>query len=117
MSDRNFTSVEKPPFAVPAMAEIAAVPWNGLTAISTFAGCGGSSLGYRMAGFRILWANEFIDAARDVYELNARPGTVIDGRDIRNVTADEILAATGLRRRRARSSRRLAAVRVVLDRR
>ncbi len=46
------------------MAEIAAVPWNGFSVVSTFAGCGGSCLGYRMAGFRVLWASEFIPAAQ-----------------------------------------------------
>ena len=89
--------VEKPAYAIPSMSEIAELEPNGFKVVSTFAGCGGSSLGYRMAGFRVLWANEFVDAARDVYALNARPGTIIDGRDIRNVTPEEILAATGLK--------------------
>ena len=31
------------------MEEIAAIPANGFKAVSTFSGCGGSSLGYRMA--------------------------------------------------------------------
>src|SRR6516164_2000282 len=74
-----------------------AVPWNGFKVCSTFAGCGGSSLGYRMAGFRVLWANEFVDAAREVYECNARPGTIVDGRDVRDVKPEEVLAAIGLR--------------------
>src|SRR3990167_4036517 len=54
---------EKPPYRVPSMPEINALPWNGFKVASTFAGCGGSSLGYRMAGFRIVWANEFVPAA------------------------------------------------------
>lgn len=78
------------------MAEVAALPWNGFNVVSTFAGGGGSSTGYRMAGFRVLWASEFIDAARETYLANARPGTIVDGRDIREVSAAEILAATGL---------------------
>lgn len=88
--------LQKPPYRVPSMAEIAKIKPNGLKVISTFAGCGGSSLGYRMAGFKVLWASEFIDAAREVYELNAARGTVVDGRDIRAVTPAEVLAATGL---------------------
>jgi len=64
------------------MAEIAAVPWNGFTAISTFSGCGGSCLGYRMVGFRVAWANEFIPAASDTYRANL-PETILDTRDIR----------------------------------
>ncbi|MCZ7637642.1 MAG: hypothetical protein M5U12_17375 [Verrucomicrobia bacterium] len=43
---------EKPPYRVPSMAEIAAVPDNGLRVVSTFSGCGGSCLGYRTAGYR-----------------------------------------------------------------
>lgn len=90
------TRIAKPPYQVPTMAEIAAMPWNGFNVVSTFAGCGGSSTGYRMAGFRVLWANEFIDAARETYRANARAGTIVDGRDVRTVSGADILAATGL---------------------
>lgn len=86
----------KPPYRVPLMSEISAMPWNGYKVISTFAGCGGSSTGYRMAGFRVLWASEFIDAARETYQANARPGTIVDGRDIREVAVGDILEATCL---------------------
>lgn len=88
---------EKPPYRVPTMAEIAKIKPNGMKVISTFAGCGGSSLGYRMAGFKILWASEFIDAARKVYEENAAPGTVVDGRDIRLVDPLAVLSELGLK--------------------
>ncbi len=88
--------VPKPPYRVPGMDEIAALPWNGFNAVSTFSGCGGSSLGYRMAGFRMLWASEFIPAAQDTYRANAAPYTVLDTRDIREVTGADICAATGL---------------------
>jgi DNA (cytosine-5)-methyltransferase 1 len=87
---------DKPLYRVPSMTEIAAVPWNGCNVISLFAGCGGSSLGYRMAGFRILWASEFVPAAYESYQANKASHTKIDGRDIRTVKPDEILAATGL---------------------
>lgn len=89
--------IEKPPYRVPLMSEIAKIKPNGFSAISTFAGGGGSSLGYRMAGFRMLWANEFIDAARDVYAANAAPGTVVDGRDIRKVDPLAVLRELGLK--------------------
>lgn len=85
----------KPPYRVPSMAEIAATPWNGWTVASTFAGCGGSSLGYRMAGFRVGWANEFVEHAADTYRANAAPGTVVDTRDVRDVKGAEILDACG----------------------
>jgi DNA (cytosine-5)-methyltransferase 1 len=85
--------MSKPEYKVPSMDEIRALPWNGFNAISTFSGGGGSSTGYRMAGFKVLWANEFIDAARDTYRANMAPHTILDGRDIRQVQASEILEA------------------------
>ena len=85
----------KHPYRVPSMAEINALPKNGYKVISTFSGCGGSSLGYKMAGFTVVWANEFVPAARDTYSAN-HPTTILDGRDIREVKPEEILAATGL---------------------
>lgn len=90
-------TIMKPVYKVPTMEEIRALPWNGYTCASTFSGCGGSSTGYRMAGFKMVWASEFIDAARESYKANAAPYTVVDGRDIRQVKADDILSATGLK--------------------
>ena len=87
----------KPAYSVPTMTEIAAIPLNGYKAVSTFSGCGGSSLGYRMAGFKMLWANEFVPEAQAVYRANF-PDTLLDTRDIRKVKAEDILAATGLQR-------------------
>jgi DNA (cytosine-5)-methyltransferase 1 len=91
-------ATEKQPYRVPLMAEVAVIPWNGLTVASTFAGAGGSSTGYRMAGYRVLWANEFVPAAQESYRANMRPGTVLDCRDIREVQPAEILEACGLRK-------------------
>ncbi|WP_372393932.1 DNA cytosine methyltransferase (plasmid) [Azospirillum sp. HJ39] len=90
-------SATKPPYRVPSMTEIAALPWNGFSVASTFSGCGGSSLGYRMAGFQVLWASEFIEAARDTYRANAAPYTTVDPRDIRQVKASDILDAIGMK--------------------
>ncbi len=87
---------KKPAFAVPFVSEVAALPKTGLTVASSFAGCGGSSLGHRMAGFRVVWASEFVEAARDSYRANADARTVIDGRDVREVMPDEVLTACGL---------------------
>lgn len=86
----------KPAFSIPTMQEITALPWNGFNVVSTFAGTGGSSLGYRMAGFKIVLANEFIETARQCYRANASPGTIIDPRDIRQIRPEDILSATGL---------------------
>jgi DNA (cytosine-5)-methyltransferase 1 len=72
------------------MVDIAAIPWNGLTVASLFSGCGGSCLGFRMAGYRIVYANEFIPAARDTYRANS-PDTPIDSADVRQVTVKSLL--------------------------
>jgi len=88
---------DKPPYRVPSMADIRAFPWNGLTVASTFAGGGGSSTGYRMAGCKVVWANEVVPIARRSYAANMDPSTILDGTDIRQVTAEDILKATGLK--------------------
>lgn len=86
----------KPIYRVPLMKEIEEVPWNGFNVVSTFSGTGGSCLGYRMAGYRVLWANEFIPAAQDSYKAN-HPNSILDRRDIREIKPEDILTATGLR--------------------
>jgi site-specific DNA-cytosine methylase len=65
------------------------------TYISLFAGCGGSSLGYKWAGGRGLAAVEFNANAAETYRLNF-PDTPMLERDIATVTAEELLALTGL---------------------
>ena len=86
----------KPPFTIPTMAEIGAARGTaGLSVVSTFAGCGGSCLGFEMAGYRVLWANEFLPIARASYAAN-HPDTILDGRDIRQVEAQQILDAIGM---------------------
>ena len=81
----------KTPYKVPTLAEIDALPWNGLRVVSTFSGCGGSCLGFRMAGFRIVYASEFVEAARSAYRANA-PRTPLDDRDIRLVSVASMRA-------------------------
>ena len=93
-STTSVSCVTKPPYRVPSMADVAAVEWNGYSVVSTFAGCGGSCLGYRMAGFRVLWASEFIPAAQETYRAN-HSSSILDTRDIRAVQPEEILRATG----------------------
>ena len=65
------------------------------TVISTFAGCGGSSLGYKWAGGKVLAAVEWDKNAVETYRLNHH-GTPVLHRDIATVTAEELLALTGL---------------------
>ena len=86
----------KPDYKVPSMADIEKVRGtNGFKMVSTFSGCGGSCLGFEMEGFEVVWASEFVEAARDTYRLN-HPSTILDDRDIRLVQAEDILNATGL---------------------
>jgi DNA (cytosine-5)-methyltransferase 1 len=86
----------KPIYRVPSMEEVRAIPWNGLTVASTFSGCGGSCLGYRMAGYRVAWANEFVPSAQASYKANAAPDSFLDCRDIAQVRAEEILEQIGM---------------------
>ena len=87
----------KPPYKIPDMADISAVPWNGLKVIETFAGGGGSDIGWRWAGYKTIWANEFEKNPCETYQLN-HPQTILNRRDIKLITAEEILFATGLKR-------------------
>lgn len=75
---------------IPTIAEINKIKKTH-TAMSLFAGCGGSSIGYRMAGFDILYANEFIPIAAETYRANASKTTWVDESDIRTVKASKIL--------------------------
>lgn len=88
--------INKPIYRVPLVAEIRQIPANGFKVASTFAGCGGSSLGYRMAGFKIAWANEFVPIAGESYRANMAEGTIFNPTDVRKVTAEQILEQCGL---------------------
>lgn len=68
-----------------------------LKVVSTFSGVGGSSLGYKLAGCKVLASLEFIEEARMCYRLNF-PGTPIIEKDIRDVTGKEILDLIGLKK-------------------
>lgn len=80
---------------MPTMAEINKMKKR-YTAISFFAGCGGSSTGHKLAGFKMLYANEFDVEAQRTYAAN-HPGTIVDGRSIREVTAKDILKQIGMK--------------------
>jgi DNA-cytosine methyltransferase len=71
------------------------------TAVSMFAGGGGSCIGFHLAGGHVVLASEFVPEARHTYAANF-PDTPIDTRDIREVIADAasiraFLARGGLR--------------------
>jgi len=79
-------------YKIPLMSDIECYRKNGYKVVSTFSGCGGSCLGYEMTGYTVLWANEFIKAARETYCMN-HDGVILDGRDIREVKGSDILNA------------------------
>lgn len=65
------------------------------TVISLFAGCGGSSLGYSMAGFRELLAVEWDDNAVATFRLNFPDVPVYHG-DICKLTGAECMKLAGI---------------------
>ena len=69
---------------IPIVKEIA------ITLISLFAGCGGSSLGYEMAGFLELLAIEWDAHARKVFALNF-PNVKLENLDIEKLTGEQLL--------------------------
>ena len=68
---------------------------NQPTVISTFAGCGGSSLGYKLAGFKELLAVEWDDNAVETFKLNFPDVPVYHG-DIAALSGDECLRLAGI---------------------
>lgn len=66
------------------------------TVISTFAGAGGSSLGYSMAGFRELLAVEWDNNAIATFKLNF-PGAPVYHGDIAKLSVEHVLKKAGLR--------------------
>ena len=68
---------------------------NAPTVISTFAGCGGSSLGYSMAGFRELLAVEWEQNAADTFRLNFPHVPLYHG-DIAKLSVAECLQRAGI---------------------
>ena len=97
MQQKSESSANKPLFKIPAIAEIKAIPWNGYKVASTFSGAGGSCTGYRMAGFKVVWANEFVPIAQQSYKANAAADSILDGRDIRQIKVEDILKSANLK--------------------
>lgn len=87
---------ERPPYRVQSMAERASIPRNGLTAVSTFSGSGGSSLGLKTAGFTIPYAVEFTPQGAATYRAN-NPQAFVDQRDVREIQPEEILEHIGMK--------------------
>ncbi|MEZ5951204.1 MAG: DNA cytosine methyltransferase [Planctomycetaceae bacterium] len=64
--------------------------------ISTFSGCGGSSLGYKQAGGKVLLAVEYDDHAAACYRANF-PDTKLYHGDIANLSGEEVLQLSSLK--------------------
>lgn len=84
-------------YCIPSMKEIEEIKRNGFNVASTFSGCGGSCLGYKMAGYNVLYANEFIPEAQKTYLSNFK-NIYLDKRDIREIKAQEILKICNLKK-------------------
>lgn len=67
------------------------------TLVSLFSGCGGSSLGYKRAGFRELLAVDFDKKAAETFKLNF-PRVPCWQRDIRETTGKEIMEFCGIKK-------------------
>lgn len=65
--------------------------------VSLFAGGGGSSTGYRLAGGKVLGINEFVESAQETYAENY-PDTHIFKQDIRDLTGGIILEKLNLKK-------------------
>ena len=68
---------------------------NKFTVISTFAGGGGSSTGYRLAGGKVLVVNEFVEEAQETYKENYPETHILPG-DIKKLNGKDFLDASGL---------------------
>jgi DNA (cytosine-5)-methyltransferase 1 len=82
---------------IPSMAAIneASKKWG--ESVSLFSGCGGASVGMKLAGVKVLFANEFISGALRTYRANRSRETVTDGRDVRLIKGEEILEHIGMK--------------------
>ena len=64
--------------------------------LSTFAGGGGSSTGYRLAGGKILAINEFVEEAQNTYRENYPNTTIVPG-DIKKLTGTYLMEQAGIK--------------------
>lgn len=84
-------------YIIPSLKEIKERTQNGnhkFEVVSLFAGGGGSSTGYRLAGGKVLAINEFVPEAQKTYASNY-PDVHIFTQDVRKLTAEDILNAIG----------------------
>lgn len=63
--------------------------------VSFFAGAGGLDLGFKKAGFDVIWANEYDKEIWETYEKNHK-NTVLDKRSIVDIPSDEVPDCDGI---------------------
>lgn len=63
--------------------------------LSLFSGCGGLDLGFRQAGFNIVWANEYDKSIYDTHKFN-HPDTELDRRNITTIKFSDIPNGIGI---------------------
>ncbi len=63
--------------------------------VSLFSGCGGLDLGFKQAGFNVIWANEFDPAIWETYQAN-HPNTFLNKKNINNIKIDDIPDCDGI---------------------
>lgn len=66
-----------------------------MNVVSFFAGAGGLDLGFKKAGFDIIWSNEYDKDIWETYEKN-HSDTVLDKRSIVNILSDEVPNCDGI---------------------
>ncbi len=89
LAQKNVRAVKRSPYKPYSLASVKRRSSKKLfTVVSTFAGGGGSSTGYRLAGGKVIFANEFVDAAVNAYRLNY-PDTPVIADDIRKINRNK----------------------------
>jgi DNA (cytosine-5)-methyltransferase 1 len=68
---------------------------NNLKIVSLFSGCGGLDLGFKKAGFDIIWANEYDKVIWESFEKNF-PTITLDKRSISDIPVNEIPDCDGI---------------------
>ena len=63
--------------------------------VSFFAGAGGLDLGFRQAGFDVIWANEFDKEIWSTYETN-HGETLLDKRSIIDIPSEDVPDCDGI---------------------